>query len=91
MKKQRLENILNGFLVVITESDEKSRDDIIKKCSDNIHDLYNKNNKSDVHNLISNKLGYSSIEDLLKDTDIDIMSKKCINFICELQNVPPIF
>lgn len=90
MKKQRLENILKGFLIVISNSEKNKKDDIINNCCDVIDKIYN----DDVITLeiLSQKLGYRDSKHLLQDSDnFDLITLRSINMLCEMNNIDRIF
>lgn len=90
MKKQRLENILKGFLIVISNSDKNKKDDIINNCCDVIDKIYNGDNMT--LDIISQKLGYTDSNHLLQDSyNFDLITQRSINLICEMNNIDILF
>lgn len=90
MKKQRLENILKGFLIVISNSDKNKKDDIINNCCDVIDKIYNDDTIS--MDIISQKLGYIDSDHLLQNSEkFDLITKRSINLICEMNNIDILF
>jgi len=90
MKKQRLENILKGLEIVLSNSDKNKQDSIITNCCDVIHKLYN--DDTITLETISQQLGYNDTKHLLQDSDkFDSITKKCINLICEMNDIDVLF
>lgn len=90
MKKQRLKNILKGFLIVISNSDKNKKDDIINNCCDTIDKIYN--NDKITLDILSQKLGYSDSNHLLQNSEkFDLITKRSINLICTMNNIDILF